>query len=126
MLLDHRCNDRCQLDRGRHFQAMYVDQLDLPRAEEALRLRLRSYGLRMLRAVPAPTARALARSFRGLAVAPACPRRAAGSFRNALVPGWSPGASLYMIGLAERAEQERRSAHAFASRVHLSEVIFGA
>jgi hypothetical protein len=54
--LDHRCNDRCQLDRGRHFQAMYVDQLDLPRAEEALRLRLRSYGLGMLLAVRAPDA----------------------------------------------------------------------
>ena len=35
---------------------MYVDQLDLPRAEEALRLRLRSYGLSMLRAVRAPDA----------------------------------------------------------------------
>ena len=56
MLLDHRCNDRCQLDRDRHFQAMYIDQLDLPRAEEALRLRLRSYGVGMLQAVRAPDA----------------------------------------------------------------------
>jgi hypothetical protein len=56
VLLDHRCNDRCQLDRDQHFQAMYIDQLDLPRAEEALRLRLRSYGLRMLRAVRASDA----------------------------------------------------------------------
>ena len=56
MPLDHRCNDRCQPDRDRHFQAMYVDQLDLPRAEEALRLRSRSYGLGMLQAVRAPDA----------------------------------------------------------------------
>ncbi len=56
MPLDHRCNDRCQLDRDRHFQAMYIDQLDLPRAEEALRLRLRSYGVGMLQAVRAPDA----------------------------------------------------------------------
>lgn len=56
MPLDHRCNERCQLDRDRHFQAIYIDQLDLPRAEEALRLRLRSYGVRMLQAVRAPDA----------------------------------------------------------------------
>ena len=30
--LDHRRNDRCQLDRARHFQVVYVDQLDLPRS----------------------------------------------------------------------------------------------
>jgi hypothetical protein len=35
---------------------MYIDQLDLPRAEEALRLRMRSYGVGMLQAVRAPDA----------------------------------------------------------------------
>ena len=59
---------------------MYIDQLDLPRAEEALRLRMRSYGVGMLQAVRAPDAEqdqlppapALACPFRGQAVAPAC------------------------------------------------------
>lgn len=56
MRLDHKCGDRCQPDRERHFQAMYVDLLDLPRAEQALRLRLRSWGLRMTLAVRASDA----------------------------------------------------------------------
>lgn len=55
MLFDHnRCGDRCEPDRDRHFQAMYVDQLDFPRAKDALRLRLTSYGVRMIRAERAP------------------------------------------------------------------------
>ncbi len=54
--LNHRCSDRCQADRERHFQPMYVEQLDLPRAEQALRLRLRSWGLRLMWAARASDA----------------------------------------------------------------------
>lgn len=57
MLSDHvRCNRRCVPERDWHFQPMYVDQLDLPRAEDALRLRLDSYGRRMIRAERATAA----------------------------------------------------------------------
>ena len=55
MLFDHnRCGDRCERDRDRHFQSIYVDQLDFPRAKDALRLRLASYGARMIWAERAP------------------------------------------------------------------------
>ena len=56
MRLQHRCIDRCQPERDRHFQALYVDQLDLPRAEEALRMRLHSFGLTLVSARRAPDA----------------------------------------------------------------------
>ncbi len=56
MRLEHRCNAGCQPARDRHFETAYVNQLDFPRAEEALRLRLRSDGLRLVSARRAPDA----------------------------------------------------------------------
>ena len=55
MLLDHnRCGDGCEPDRDRHFQVMYVHQLDFPRARDPLRLRLAAHGCRMIQAGLAP------------------------------------------------------------------------